>query len=241
MEKKSAFVTGGSRGIGKAISLRLASNGFHVIINYRSNDQEAEATLAEIKNAGGSAELLKFDVTDRKTALTECERIAERSTIEALVLSAGIHSDALLIFMSEEQWDSVIDVNLKSFYGVVKPIIKQMMLNRKGSVVAISSTSGESGLAGQVNYSAAKAGLIGAVKSLAIESAKRNITVNAITPGFIKTDMTDEIDPKRIKATVPLAREGKPEEVAALVSFLTSSEASYITGQTIGINGGVYM
>jgi 3-oxoacyl-[acyl-carrier protein] reductase len=158
-----------------------------------------------------------------------------------LVLSAGIRHDELLIFMSDDQWDSVLNTNLSSFYAVAKPVVRHMMLNRTGRIIAISSTSGESGLAGQVNYSAAKAGLVGAVKALARECAKRDVLVNAVTPGFIATDMTENVNEKKLLQNVPLNRPGTPEEVAAAVSFFASDDASYITGQVIGVNGGVYM
>lgn len=239
--RKAALVTGGSRGIGRAISERLASDGYHVLINYRSREEEAVKTVNAIKENGGSAEAVQFDVAVRERCLQVCEELAEKYEIEALVLSAGIHEDELMIFMNEDQWDSVIDINLKSLFNVVKPVMKKMMLNRSGRIIALSSTSGESGMTGQVNYSASKAGLIGAVKSLALEGAKRGILVNAITPGFIETEMTEEIDRNRIKDNVPLKRAGKPEEVASVVSFLASKESSYITGQVIGVNGGVYM
>ena len=238
--RKSALVTGGSRGIGRAISQRLAKDGYHVIINYRSNRAEAEATEAAIQSAGGSCELYPFDVTDRAAAAEAVDDMLKEHTIELLVLCAGIRSDELLVFMSADQWDSVLSTNLSSFYNVVKPVVTHMMLNRSGRIVVISSTSGESGLPGQVHYAAAKAGLIGAVKSLARESAKRGVLVNAVTPGFVETEMTEDVDPTLIK-NVPLGRVGKPEEVAGVVSFLGGPDSSYITGQVIGVNGGVYM
>ncbi len=240
VSKKRALVTGGSRGIGRAISRRLAADGFHVIINYRSNRAEAEATEKLILDAGGHCELYPFDVSDRAAASDALADIVKDQPLDLLVLCAGIRSDELLVFMSEAQWDSVLSTNLASFFSVVKPAVTHMMLNRSGRIVVISSTSGESGVAGQVNYAAAKAGLIGAVKSLARESAKRGVLVNAITPGFIETDMTENVPPELIKG-VPLARIGKPEEVAGVVSFLAGPDSSYITGQVIGVNGGVYM
>lgn len=239
--RKAALVTGGSRGIGRAISKKLAADGYHVLVNYRSRKEDALEAVKEISEIGGSAEAVQFDVADRENCFTVCEDLSEKYEIEVLVLSAGVHKDELMVFMNEEQWDSVLDINLKSLYNVVKPVMKKMMLNRSGRIVAISSTSGESGMAGQVNYSASKAGLIGAVKSLALEGAKRGILVNAITPGFIETEMTEEVDKKRISSNVPLKRAGKPEEVASVVSFLVSQDSSYVTGQVIGVNGGVYM
>lgn len=239
--KKTALITGGSRGVGRAISLRLAQDGYHVIINYRSNVEEAEATHKMVADAGYSSELYPFDVTDRSAVQEAMEEIIQKHTIHVLVLCAGIRHDELLIFMSEDQWDSVIDTNLLSFYSIVKPIVRHMIPNRAGRIIIISSTSAEFGLAGQVNYSAAKAGLIGATKALARECAKKNVLVNAVTPGFITTDMTEGINEKELVKTVPMNRFGKPEEVASVVSFLASDDASYITGQVIGVNGGVYM
>jgi 3-oxoacyl-[acyl-carrier protein] reductase len=242
VQKRTAIVTGGSRGIGRAISERLAAERYHVVINFRANVAEAEATLDRIRNAGGSAELCQFDVSDRASASKAMnDLLARHPSVHALVLCAGIRHDELLIFMTEEHWDSVLATDLLSFHTVVKPVVKQMVLNRQGRIVVISSTSGESGLPGQVNYAAAKAGLIGAVKALALECAKRNVLVNAVTPGFIETDMTAAIATKELVQRIPMARVGKPGEVASVVSFLASEDASYITGQVIGVNGGIYM
>jgi 3-oxoacyl-[acyl-carrier protein] reductase len=238
---KAALVTGGSRGIGRAISLRLAQDGYHVIINYRSNEEEAKVTQKMVTDAGFSCELCPFDVTDRKAVTEALDDLLGKHTVQVLVLCAGIRHDELLIFMSEEQWDSVLDTNLASFYSIVKPTVRHMIPNRSGRIVIISSTSGQFGLPGQVGYSAAKAGLIGATKALARECAKKNVLVNAVAPGFITTDMTDDVKEKELVKTVPMNRFGKPEEVASVVSFLASDNASYITGQVIGVNGGVYM
>ena len=242
-KQKVALVTGGSRGIGRAISQRLAKDGFHVVINYRSNTKEAEATLAAIVAEGGSAELCQFDVTDKeavqKSLADVCARHSE--ALHTLVLCAGIHQDNILIFMTQQQWDDVLSTDLLSFYSVVKPVVRQLLLNRRGRVIVISSTSGESGLPGQVNYSAAKAGLIGATKALAAECAKRNVLVNAVTPGFIETDMTGGMATKELTGRIPMGRMGTPREVASAVSFLASDESSYITGQVIRVNGGIYM
>jgi|MGYP001591887036 3-oxoacyl-[acyl-carrier protein] reductase len=240
-EKHAALITGGSRGIGRAIALRLAKDGYHAIINFRVNTAEAQRTLQLIVNDGGSAELSQFDVVDRKAAATALEGLLARYTVEVLVLCAGIRRDEALVFMNEDQWDSVLDTNLSSFYTVVKPVVQQMLLNRNGRIIAISSTSGESGVQGQVNYCAAKAGIIGAMKALALECAKRNVLVNAITPGFIETEMLSGMDRKALAQTIPLKRLGTPEEVAATVSFLASSGAGYITGQVIRVNGGIYL
>jgi|WetSurMetagenome_2_1015567.scaffolds.fasta_scaffold00022_70 3-oxoacyl-[acyl-carrier protein] reductase len=242
LQKKTAIITGGSRGIGRAIALRLARDGYRVVINFKSNEDEANRTLEMITAEGGEAELCRFDVSDRaasQKAMTEL--LTRHASVHVLVLCAGIRHDELLIFMTEEHWDSVLSTNLLGFHAVVKPVVKQMVLNRSGRVIAISSTSGESGLPGQVNYSAAKAGLIGAVKALALECAKRNVLVNAVTPGFIETDMTEALAKKELVQRIPMARVGRPEEVAGVVSFLASDDASYITGQVIGINGGIYM
>jgi len=239
--RKTALVTGGSRGIGAAVARRCGRDGYHVIINYRSNEQEARKTLDAITAAGGSAELCPFDVTDRRACAASIEAIVQKYTLEALVLCAGIRSDELLVFMPPEQWDRILAANLNSFYNVAKPVVKQMLLNRSGRIVAVSSTSGETGLAGQVHYSAAKAGLIGAVKALALECAKRNVLVNAVTPGFIATDMTADVDEKKLAGRVPMNRMGTADEVAGAVSFLLSADAGYITGQVIRVNGGIYM
>lgn len=241
--KKVAIVTGGSRGIGRAIARRLAKDGFHVVVNYRANTKEAEATLAAIVADGGSAELCRFDVTDKEAVRKSLADICTRhsDTIHTLVLCAGVHQDTLLVFMTQQQWDDVLSTDLLSFYSVARPVVKQLLLNRSGRVIVISSTSGESGLPGQVNYSAAKAGLIGATKALAAECAKRNVLVNAVTPGFIETDMTEGLATKELNGRIPLGRCGTPGEVASAVSFLASDESSYITGQVIRVNGGIYM
>jgi 3-oxoacyl-[acyl-carrier protein] reductase len=240
-QKRTALVTGGSRGIGRAISLRLAHDGYHVVVNYRANESEALATLARIRDSGGSAELLPFDITQRAVASKTIEELLTRRVISVLALCAGVRHDEALVFMQADQWDKVMAVNLDSFFTVVQPVARHMLLNREGRIIAISSTSGESGLAGQVNYAAAKAGVIGAIKSLALECAKRNVLVNAITPGFIETEMLEGLDLKETAARIPLKRLGRPEEVAAVASFLASSDASYITGQVIRVNGGVYL
>jgi Dehydrogenases with different specificities (related to short-chain alcohol dehydrogenases) len=239
--KPVALVTGASRGIGRAIALRLARDGDHIVTNFRSNTIEAQATLGLICDNGGSAGLCGFDVADRKATGAALTDLLTKHTLQALVLCAGIRRDELLVFMDEDQWDNVLSTNLNSFYAVARPVVKHMLLNRSGRIIVISSTSGETGLAGQVNYSAAKAGLIGAVKALALECARRGVLVNAVTPGFIDTGMTDGLNIQEIKGKIPLNRLGTPEEVASAVSFLASPDSSYITGQVIRVNGGVYL
>jgi 3-oxoacyl-[acyl-carrier protein] reductase len=240
-QKQTALITGGSRGIGRAISLRLARDGYHVVVNYRKSESEALTTLTQIRDGGGSGELLPFDVTEHAAASKAIEELLARRVISVLVLCAGVRHDEALVFMNKDQWESVMAVNLDSFFTVVQPIVRHMLLNRDGRVIAISSTSGETGLSGQVNYAAAKAGVIGAIKSLALECAKRGVLVNAITPGFIETEMLEGLDLKETAARIPLKRLGRPEEVAAVASFLASSDASYITGQVIRVNGGIYL
>ncbi len=240
-KKPTALITGGNRGIGRAISLRLARDGYHVIVNYRVNETEAQSTASLIRENGGSVELRPFDIADRAAVSKAMEEVLSRHTIDVLVLCAGVRHDEALVFMQEDQWDGVMAVNLDAFFSVAKPVVRRMLLNRGGRIIALSSTSGEAGLAGQVNYAAAKAGVIGAVKSLALECAKRNVLVNAVSPGFIETDMLEGMDPKETAERIPMKRLGRPEEVASVVSFLASSDANYITGQVIRVNGGVYL
>lgn len=240
-DKKCALIIGGGRGIGRAVSVKCAREGYHVIINFKSNVNEAQKTLDEIISNGHSGELCQFDITNRAETVDTVNKLLEKYTLSALVFSAGIRKDELLIFMNEESWDSILDTNLRSFYGVVKPVVKQMLLQREGRVVIISSTSGQTGLPGQVHYSATKAGLIGAVKALAQECAKRNVLVNAVAPGFIETEMTEDINTKEVASRIPMQRFGKASEVASVVSFLLSQDSSYITGQVLAINGGIFM
>jgi 3-oxoacyl-[acyl-carrier protein] reductase len=238
-----ALITGGSRGIGKAVSLQLACDGYHVLINYHTNRDAAEKTLAEVKNKGGQGELLQFSVSNHpevKEALANWKSKNEEKIISVLVNNAGIRKDNLFVWLEDHQWADVINTNLNSFYFVTRELIQDMILNKFGRIVNIVSLSGLKGMPGQVNYSAAKAGIIGATKALAQEVGKKNITVNAIAPGFIKTDMTKDLDEQALKKLVPLNRFGNPEEVAYLVSFLISEKANYITGEVISINGGIY-
>lgn len=238
-----ALVTGGSRGIGKAICIKLASMGYNVLINYKGNKERAEETLAEVKGAGTDGELLQFDVANREevqTVLGGWMEANEDKTIEVLVNNAGIKDDVLLMWMKDEQWDSVINTSLGGFFAVTRIVINSMLKKRYGRVVNIVSLSGLKGLAGQTNYSAAKGGIIAATKALAQEVGKRNITVNAVAPGFIKTDMTAEINEAEMKQMIPANRFGTPEEVAHAVGFFVTKEAAYITGQILSINGGLY-
>ena len=239
--KQVALVTGASRGIGKAIAIALAGTGRHVLINYHTASDTAQETLAQLEAAGGSGELVPFDVTDSKATEQAVTTILERhGAIQILVNNAGIRNDMLLVWMEPKNWHNVIDTTLTGFYNVTRPIVKEMLLKRFGRIVNISSTSGQSGMPGQVNYSAAKAGLIGATQALAKEVAKRNITVNSIAPGFVDTEMLQGLPLQEIIKTIPMGRLGRSEEVAALVVFLCSPEAAYITGQVIGVNGGVF-
>ena len=240
---KYALITGASRGLGKAIALRLAKDGFAVIINYQSNREAALDTLKQVQEANGTGELLPFDVSDAQSIETALESWSSNHPddyISVLVNNAGIRQDNLMIFMQEEQWNSVLDTTLNGFFYITRRLLKDMMTHRNGRIINMASLSGLKGLPGQTNYSAAKAALIGATKALAQEVAARKVTVNAIAPGFIATDMTKELDEAELKKLIPLGRFGKPEEVAALTSFLASDESGYITGQVISINGGLY-
>ena len=240
---KYALITGASRGLGKAIAVRLAKDGFAVIINYQSNKEAAEDTLKQVQEAGGTGELLPFDVTDPQAIEAALESwLANHPDeyISVLVNNAGIRQDNLMVFMQAEQWNQVIDTTLKGFFYITRRLLKDMMTHRNGRIINMASLSGLKGLPGQTNYSAAKAALIGATKALAQEVAARKVTVNAIAPGFIATDMTKELDEAELKKLIPLGRFGKPEEVAALTSFLASDDAAYITGQVVSINGGLY-
>jgi len=240
---KTALVTGGSRGIGRAICIKLAAMGYYVLVNYKSNVKEAETTILQAKEIGGDGELLKFDVTDRnqiKQILGVWITTNPEKHIEILVNNAGINDDSLMLWMKDEQWDNVIKTSLDGFFFVTRLVLDSMLLNRYGRIINIVSLSGLKGLAGQTNYSAAKAGVIGATKALAQEVGRSGITVNAVAPGFIKTDMTGSLDETELKKIIPVNRFGLAEEVAYAVAFLASGEAAYITGQVLSVNGGLY-
>lgn len=237
---KRALVTGGSGGIGAAICRRLAADGHHVIVHGNRSLDKAEAVVTAIRAAGGSAEAVAFDVTDRPATAAALETLLAAGTIQILVNNAGIHADAVFPGMSGEQWDSVIAVSLNGFYNVTQPLTMPMIRTRWGRIITISSVAGLTGNRGQVNYSAAKGALHAASKSLALELASRGITVNAVAPGIIATDMIEgAFDAETIKQLVPMKRAGQPEEVADLVAFLASDSAAYISGQVISINGGM--
>jgi 3-oxoacyl-[acyl-carrier protein] reductase len=240
---KYALVTGGSRGIGKAVCIRLASEGYYVLINYKSNQTEADKTLSLIKEQNNNGELLQFDVADKaaiKSTLGKWIENNPEKNIEVLVNNAGIKDDALMSWMNDEQWDNIIKTNLDSFFYVTRIVLSQMLAKKYGRIINIVSLSGLKGMAGQTNYAAAKAGVIGATKSLAQEVARYNITVNAVAPGFIKTDMLEGLDEKELSKIIPAKRFGLPEEVAHAVNFFASKEASYVTAQVLSINGGLY-
>jgi 3-oxoacyl-[acyl-carrier protein] reductase len=240
---KCALITGGSRGIGKAICIKMAALGYYVLVNYKSNLVEANNTLSVIKQNGGNGELLQFDVADReqiKNILGKWIEANEEKYIEVLVNNAGIREDSLMAWMAEEQWDNVLKTNLDSFFYVTRLVLNSMLGRKYGRIINVVSLSGLKGLAGQTNYSAAKAGVIGATKALAQEVGRQGITVNALAPGFIKTDMTEGLDEKELKAMIPVKRFGLPEEVAHAAAFFASPEAAYITGQVLSVNGGLY-
>lgn len=237
---KYALVTGGSRGIGRAVAVRLAQKGYQVIINYASNQAEAEKTLEQIN---GQGEIMRFDVSDAqqtREALQDWQQRHPEEYIEVLVNNAGIRRDNVMALMPEADWHRVLDITLSGFFNVTQPLLPAMQLHKFGRIINMASVSGLKGLPGQTNYSAAKGGIIAATKALAQEVARKNVTVNAVAPGFIKTDMTEGLDEAALKKTIPANRFGNPEEVADLVAFLASPNAGYITGNVISINGGLY-
>ena len=241
--RKYALITGASRGIGRAVSLKLASQGYAILVNYASNVEAARQTLGFIEESGGQAELLPFDVRDGQAVAEALSQWKARHTdeyISVIVNNAGIRKDNLMMWMPSSEWCSVLDTSLAGFFNVTQPLLKEMLVRKWGRIVNVASLSGIKGMPGQTNYSAAKGGLIAATKALAQEVAKKRVTVNAVAPGFIKSDMTEGLDEAELKKLVPVGRFGEPEEVAELVAFLVSDAAAYITGEVISINGGIY-
>lgn len=243
MEEKQVLITGSSRGIGRDSALYLAKNGYNIVLHCNKNTQMAEEVLAQINESGAKGRILQFNIQDRE----ECKKVLEKDIEEngvyyGVVLNAGIARDNVFPVMEDDEWDDVLNTNLGGFYNVLKPIVMPMIEKRiKGRIIAMSSVSGLCGNRGQVNYSASKAGIIGAVKALSLELAKRGITVNAIAPGVIETDMTQGLPVEEVRKMIPMKRFGKAKEVASLVNYLMSEDASYITGQAISVNGGLYL
>jgi 3-oxoacyl-[acyl-carrier protein] reductase len=240
---KCALVTGGSRGIGRAICYKLAGMGYHIIVNYKANEAAANETLEKIKADGGTGELLRFDLSNKEEIAAILGGWIETNTekfIEVLINNGGIKDDGLLMWMKDEQWDNVIRTSLDGTFFVTRLVINSMLTKKYGRIVNVVSLSGLKGLPGQTNYSAAKAGVIGFTKALAQEVGRRGITVNAVAPGFIKTDMTEGLNEKELQSMIPVKRFGLPEEVAHAVGFLASPEAAYITAEVLSINGGLY-
>ncbi len=240
---KFALVTGGSRGIGRAVCLQLADMGYNILVNYRSNATEAAETARLVSEKGVTAETIQFDVANREEVNRVLNAWMEANTdkvIEVLVNNAGIREDGLMMWMKDEQWDNVLNTSLGGFFAVTRIVVNSMLLKKYGRIINIVSLSGQKGTPGQTNYSAAKAGVIGATKALAQEIGRKGVTVNAVAPGFIKTDMTGDLDENELKTLIPMKRFGLPEEVAHAVGFLASPGASYITAEVISVNGGLY-
>ncbi len=242
-EVRYALVTGASRGIGRAIAVKLAEAGFRIVINYVSNRAAAEETLAAVRAAGSEGELLPFDVADAEAvqvAVAAWQQAHPGEHVSVVVNNAGIRRDNLMMWMPGEEWRSVIATSLDGFFHVTQPLLKDMLIAKWGRIVNIVSLSGIKGMPGQTNYSAAKGGLIAATKALAQEVAKKRVTVNAVAPGFVRTEMTGDLDEAELRKQIPAGRFGEAEEVAELVAFLVSDKAAYITGEVISINGGIY-
>jgi 3-oxoacyl-[acyl-carrier protein] reductase len=240
MEPGIAVVTGASRGIGRAVACELAACGYYVVVNYKSNREAADAALAAVRELGSDGELCPFDVADSDAAAAALgPLLARHRTIAALVNNAGIIADGLFVLMPPSDWQTVIDTSLRGFYNVTRPVLERMVMERSGAIVTLSSVSGLVGNRGQANYAAAKAGLIGATRAIAAEVARLGVRVNAVAPGLVETDMAKNAPADVIKKMIPMARLGRPEEVARVVRFLCSQDASYITGQVISVNGGM--
>lgn len=240
---KYALITGGSRGIGRAVCIKLAQMGYYTLINYNSNEAEANVTLEQVRECGSDGEIMAFDVASAEQTtkvITSWQEAHKGEYIEVVVNNAGVRSDALMMWMERESWNRVVDISLDGFFNVTQPLLKSMLVGRFGRIINIVSLSGIKGMAGQINYSAAKGGVIAATKALAQEVAKKGVTVNAVAPGYIASDMTSDLDEKELKKYIPAGRFGRVDEVAELVSFLASASSSYITGEVISINGGLY-
>jgi len=239
--ERLAIVTGASKGIGRAICVELAKCGYHIIVNYKSDDAGASQTLDMVKKEGSEGRIMQFDVANYDATQNAIDDIKKNyATIDVLINNAGITADGLFIMMPRRDWQAVIDISLSGFYNLTKPVLEKMIRQRRGAVVSIASIAGLLGNRGQANYSAAKAGLIGASRSVASEVARLGIRVNVVAPGLIETDMIKDAPVENIKTLIPMARIGQPQEVARVVRFLCSEDASYITGQVISVNGGMF-
>lgn len=238
--KKTAMVTGASKGIGRAVAERLARDGYDIWLNYRSDDAGAEETQKAVTNAGRSCALLRFDVADAEACKTALAPLLAERVPDVLINNAGFIRDGIMAMLPQKDWQAVLDVHLNGFFNVTTCLLPGMIRRRNGRIINMVSTSGQTGIGGQVSYSAAKSGLIGATRSLAVEVAKRNILVNAVAPGFIETDMVSQVPKERVLPSIPMGRFGTVGEVAGVVSFLCSPDAAYITGQVIAVNGGIF-